>query len=95
MRINAAFDVFPYGSLLMPCSRMVKLLQPERPEASFVVAPCHTAQAILSYCVDRWQSSVWDTEAVWWAAGNTSLLGSMVAKKLFPGTWQEKAIDQV
>lgn len=57
MRINT-FDVFLYGSLLMPCSRMVKPLQLEHPEASFAAASCHTAQVILSYCVDRWQSSV-------------------------------------
>ena len=57
MRINTMFDVFLYGSLLMPCSRMVKPLQLQHQEASFVVVPCHVAQAILSSRMDRWQSS--------------------------------------
>lgn len=58
MRINAMFDVFLRGSLPMPCSRMVKSLQLQHPEDSSVVASCHAAQAILSSCTDRWQSSV-------------------------------------
>lgn len=58
MRIRTMFDVFLYSSLFMPCGRTVKPLHSQHPQASFVVAPCHTVQVMLSFCRDSWQSSV-------------------------------------
>lgn len=93
MRISK-FDVF-YCSLLMLCSTMVKSLQLWHPEASFVVAPCHTSQVIFCSCMTTCQSSVcrhWNN-----LRGRTRHLAisSTVAKQLLPSTWQEKTVGQI
>lgn len=92
MRINTVFEAFLYGSLLMPCSRMVKPLG--HPEASLVAVRCQAAPAVSSLHMTGGRVQFAAAGTARGAAGATWLLGSMVATQLLPDTWQRKAIGQ-
>lgn len=90
MRINTIFEAFLYGSLLMPCSRMVKPLG--HPEASLVAVRCQAAPAVSSLCMTGGRVQFAAAGTARGAAGATWLPGSTVATQPLPGTQQEKAI---
>lgn len=85
MRVSTTFDLFLYGSPLMSYSRMVKPLQLQHPEPSFVMSPCHTAHTMSPpFLHGQVAELLAGTETAWGAARDTWLLGSMLAKQLLP-----------